>query len=686
MFIGELNQDIKTLPGVGKKTREDYENLDIGTIADLIQTMPRGYEDRSHRICIGRQNDEDGSWTNTFVRAESVTEFGPARKNVKIIVRDTENNQKAFLMGFNRTYLSKTVFPGAFYHLYANITPYGTGLTSSQFELKPVREEDIMVAGDMLLDQGILPVYGLSGSLTQKIIRRDMKNALAKASFDDEIPQRLLDKYRLMPLDRAIREIHFPSSDKNLKEARRSLAFREVFYLQLEAKRRPPVQRKRQAIDSRIYDAEKRLIESLPFELTTDQIKVLEEIRRDMSGEESMNRLLQGDVGSGKTLVAWVSALHAICDGAQVAFMAPTELLARQHAQVADALFRNSGVRVAFLNGEVHGKPRQILLDQLKAGNIDLLIGTHALFSRDVEYRNLRYVIIDEQHRFGVEQRRALLEKGIEPDVLLMTATPIPRTLALTVFGNLNVSTIKTMPKGRLPVKTYLVDDSKREDMYRAVGVEMERGHQAYFVYPRIDDEGNSDLRDVISMYEFLSREKYPQFRGTLIHSRLPEDEKIAILNDFSEGKLDYLVSTSVVEVGIDVPNATCMVVEHSENFGLSALHQLRGRVGRSNLQSWCFLAYEQTITEDGKKRLSVLRRTNDGFEIAEEDLKIRGPGELAGLKQSGFLHLKYADLEKDVSMMATARDEVDAILASDPGLLSLENAVIRRVLGLKTA
>ena len=686
MFIGELNQDIKTLPGVGKKTREDYANLDIGTVSDLIQTMPRGYEDRSHRICIGRQNDEDGSWTNTFVRAESVTEFGPARKNVKIIVRDTENNQKAFLMGFNRTYLSKTVFPGAFYHLYANITPYGTGLTSSQFELKPVREEDIMVAGDMLLDQGILPVYGLSGSLTQKIIRRDMKNALAKASFEDEIPQRILDKYRLMPLDRAIREIHFPSSDKTLKEARRALAFREVFYLQLDAKRRPPVQRKRQAIDSRIYDAEKKLIESLPFELTGDQVKVLDEIRKDMSGEESMNRLLQGDVGSGKTLVAWVSALHAICDGAQVAFMAPTELLARQHAQVADALFKNSGVRVAFLNGEVHGKPRQILLDQLRAGNIDLLIGTHALFSKDVEYRNLRYVIIDEQHRFGVEQRRALLEKGIEPDVLLMTATPIPRTLALTVFGNLNVSTIKTMPKGRLPVKTYLVDDSKREDMYRAVGVEMQRGHQAYFVYPRIDDEGNSDLRDVISMYEFLSKEKYPQFCGTLIHSRLPEDEKIAILNDFSAGKLDYLVSTSVVEVGIDVPNATCMVVEHSENFGLSALHQLRGRVGRSSLQSWCFLAYEQTITEDGKKRLSVLRRTNDGFEIAEEDLKIRGPGELAGLKQSGFLHLKYADLEKDVSMMATARDEVDAILASDPGLLSLENAVIRKVLGLKKA
>ena len=684
MFIGELKQDIRILTGVGKKTREEYSNLGIQTIADLISCTPRGYEDRSHRICIGRQNSDDGCWTNTFVRVESVSEFGSGRKNVKIIVRDTENNHKAFLMGFNRPYLSKTVFPGGFYHLYANVTVYGTGLTSSQFELKPVREDDL-IAGDVLLDQGILPVYPLSGTLTQKTVRRDMKAALAVArDLEDEIPRTLMEKYGLMPLDRAIREIHFPSSDKTLTQARRALAFREVFYLQLDAKRRPSSGRKRSATSEKIHKAETDFISRLPFELTDDQVKVLAEIRHDMAQPESMSRLLQGDVGSGKTLVAWISALHAICSGAQVAFMAPTELLARQHAQVADSLFRGTGISVAFLNGEVQGKPRQILLDQLKAGNIDLLIGTHALFSKDVVYRNLRYVIIDEQHRFGVEQRRALLDKGIDPDVLLMTATPIPRTLALTVFGNLNVSTIRTMPKGRLPVITYLVDGSKRDKMYEAVGVEMQRGHQAYFVYPRIDDEGSSGLRDVQTMYDFLSREKYPQFRGTLIHSRLPEDEKIAILNDFSAGKLDYLVSTSVVEVGIDVPNATCMVVEHSEIFGLSALHQLRGRVGRSTLQSWCFLAYEDSITEDGKKRLSVLRRTNDGFEIAEEDLKIRGPGELSGLRQSGFLHLKYADLEKDVSLMSMARDEVETILSNDPGLISLDNSVIRRVLALR--
>ena len=356
-----------------------------------------------------------------------------------------------------------------------------------------MREEELIT--DIGLNQGILPVYPLSGSLTQKTIRRDVKAALSIAKdIEDELPEALIEKHHLMRLDKALREIHFPTSEHNLKEARKALAFREVFYLQLQSKRRPANEKQRQRIEERQTVKEMTFIKRLPFNLTDDQLKVLDEIRADMSKGDSMNRLLQGDVGSGKTLVAWVSALHAICSGAQVAFMAPTELLARQHAQTAERLFRDFGVNVAFLNGEVHGKSRQLLLEQLKEGNIDLLIGTHALFSKDVQYKNLRYVIIDEQHRFGVEQRQALLEKGEDPDVLLMTATPIPRTLALTVFGGLNVSTIKTMPAGRLPIKTYLVDDSKRQKMYKAVGVEMQRGHQAYFVYPRTDVEGNSNL------------------------------------------------------------------------------------------------------------------------------------------------------------------------------------------------
>lgn len=687
MFVNLLTQSVGELVGVGKKTLSDYSNLGISTFCDLISNVPKAYEDRSQRVCIGKSSES--IWVNTIVRVENISTFGHARKDVKIVVRDQFSGHKAFLMGFNRPFLLKFIFVGSFYHLYACVGKYGTALQATQFELSYVPESQVFneTAVSLVLNGGILPVYSLSGSLTQKAIRRDVKTVLAKYSseIEDELPQYLIDKYLLMPLGRAFEEIHFPSSEAALKRARRTLAFREVFYLQLNTKRKISQSIERKPIPKLITLPESNFIKDLPFSLTSDQIKVLDEIRTDMASEYSMNRLLQGDVGSGKTLVAWISALHVITQGYQAAFMAPTELLARQHAQVADALYKKRGIRIAYLDGEVHGRPREALLKELSLGNIDLLIGTHALFSKDVVYKNLRYVIIDEQHRFGVEQRQSLLSKGVDPDVLLMTATPIPRTLALTVFGNLNVSTIKTMPKGRLPIVTYLVDEDRRDDMYNAVGVEMKRGHQAYFVYPRIDDEGNSDLRDVTTMYDFLSRVKFPSYRGALIHSRLPEDEKINILNRFAMGELDFLVSTSVVEVGIDVPNATCMVIEHSEMFGLSALHQLRGRVGRSNLQSWCFLVYEKTISDDGKKRLSVLKRTNDGFEIAEEDLKIRGPGEISGLRQSGFFHLKYANLETDVSMMATCRDEVESLLQRDPGLLEMDNAVIRKVLALNS-
>ncbi len=686
MFVELLTQSVGELVGVGKKTLSDYSNLGISTFCDLIENVPKAYEDRSQRVCIGKSSES--TWVNTIIRVENISTFGRARKDVKIIVRDQFSGHKAFLMGFNRPFLLKSIFVGSFYHLYACIGKYGTSLQAAQFELSYVPESQVLddTAISLVLNGGILPVYSLSGSLTQKAIRRDVKTVLAKYSskIDEELPPYLIDKYHLMPLGKAFEEIHFPSNEISLREARNTLAFREVFYLQLNTKRKIyKTQNERLPIPKQTSLFESNFIKALPFSLTSDQIKVLDEIRTDMASEYSMNRLLQGDVGSGKTLVAWISALHAISQGYQVAFMAPTELLARQHAQVADSLYKNLGIRSAYLDGEVHGRPREALLKELSLGNIDLLIGTHALFSKNVVYKNLRYVIIDEQHRFGVEQRQTLLAKGVDPDVLLMTATPIPRTLALTVFGNLNVSTIKTMPKGRLPIVTYLVDEDRRNNMYNAVGVEMKRHHQAYFVYPRIDDNGNSDLRDVTTMFDFLSHVKYPSFKGALIHSRLSDDEKINILDRFARGELDFLVSTSVVEVGIDVPNATCMVVEHSELFGLSALHQLRGRVGRSNLQSWCFLVYEKTISEDGKKRLSVLKRTNDGFEIAEEDLKIRGPGEISGLRQSGFFHLKYANLETNISMMATCRDEVETLLQKDPGLLELDNSVIRKVLAL---
>ena len=683
MTFNDLKKtDISSLTGVGPKARESYALLGIESVADLITFLPKGYQDRTQRVCIGCQVP-GGNLTNTYVQVISKSFFGKGLKNIKAVVQDTQNNVRAELLGFNRAFLDHVLYAGSYYSLYANQMPSDgfKRIQFSQFEIKPVTEFQI---NGSIADASILPVYPLAGSLTQKSLRRDIRNALLLCeTIEDDLPSYIMEKYRLISRDSAIRKLHFPADVKDITCARNTMAFSEVFYMQLLAMRKD-VRQTRRATGKRIYDIEKKFIESLPFELTSDQIKVLDEIRTDMSLSQSMNRLLQGDVGSGKTLVAWISALHAIAEGQQVAFMAPTELLAGQHAQNAAALFENSGINIAYLDGQVKSASRKNLLKELADGNINLIIGTHALFSKDVVYRNLGYVIIDEQHRFGVEQRAMLFQKGQNPDILLMTATPIPRTLALTIYGNLDVSTIKTMPAGRLPVMTYTVDSNHRQAMYDAVKSELEKGHKAYFVCPRIDadeEENDSYVKDVTTTFENLSK-IFSSFKGRLIHSKIPDEDKFTILDDFSHGKTDFLVATSVIEVGIDVPDATCMVIEHAENFGMSALHQLRGRVGRSSLQSYCFLAHDDNLTEDAKKRLSVLKHSNDGFEIAEEDLKIRGPGEITGLRQSGFNNLKYASLEKDLTMMSQARDEVIEILKTDSGLLDIEHAVIRRTLG----
>ncbi|MDX9824239.1 MAG: ATP-dependent DNA helicase RecG, partial [Sphaerochaeta sp.] len=582
------------------------------------------------------------------------------------------------LLCFGRNFLEKTIKVGRIYYLYGSVKDNRGELQCSQFELYPATED-----GDFPKQFGrILPIYPLRGSLSQRLIRANVKAVLASVdTFEDELTASMRDRYHLMTTDQAIRAYHFPPSIEVLQQARRTLALTELFYLQLVARRHKSlVQRSAKTGPSIPTKLELKFIEGLPFSLTADQITSLKEIREDLDSEIPMNRLLQGDVGSGKTLVAWISALHVLSQGAQVAFMAPTELLARQHAESAAALLQDLGIRLAFLTGSVKNKERRLLLEAIKEGEVDIVIGTHALFSAEVAFKNLRYVIIDEQHRFGVEQRLALLEKAQVPDLLLMTATPIPRTLSLTVFGNLNVSTLKTMPPGRKPVITHLVNEQSRKRMYQAVGVEFQRGHQAYFVYPRIDDSGESDLRDVTNMYEFLKNE-YPDVPSALIHSKLDEDEKVRILKEYQGGRLSYLVSTSVVEVGIDIPNATCMVIEHADRFGLSALHQLRGRVGRSVLQSYCFLVFGNELTDEAKQRLKVMKESNDGFFIAEQDLLIRGPGELTGTRQSGYLKLIYASLTEDLPLIEIARNEADLILERDPGLLLVEHEPIRAVL-----
>lgn len=684
MFVRQLNQSITTLRGVGKALGESYRALGVTLWQDLLLLAPRDYEDRRQVITLNQI--EHNGLVNTVVEVVHHSYFGFGKKRtLKVTVRELEGHSptEAELLCFGRNFLANILQVGGHFYLHGHFQYNYRQLQSSQFEMLPLAPD-----GSIPPPFGqILPLYPLSGILTQRVIRRDIAAILSQSeSFAEELPDYIIERCQLLSTDQAIRELHRPTNQQLLVQAKRTLAFTELFYLQLIGRRKRSANAERQVAPlladlHQLSALEEQFIKSLPFNLTADQESVLAEIRADLATSTPMNRLLQGDVGAGKTLVAWISALRVIATKGQVAFMAPTELLARQHAEKAAELLEPLGVSVAFLTGSVNTSARKLLLGALKAGQIDIIIGTHALFSQDVIFNNLRYIIIDEQQRFGVVQRISLLEKAETPDVLLMTATPIPRTLALTVFGDLDVSTIRMLPQGRLPVVTYLVSAKNRLRMYESIGVEFRRGHQAYFVYPRIDAEGKSTLRDVESMYAELTTNIYPGVKAKLIHSRLPEEEKVEILRSFAAQEISYLVSTSVVEVGIDIPNATCMVVEHAERFGLSALHQLRGRVGRSTLQSYCFLVYEENLSEEGRERLMVMKQSNDGFEIAEKDLLIRGPGEIAGLKQSGFLKLRFASLTSNIELIGEAKGVVDELLAQDENLSESRHQVIRALL-----
>ncbi len=661
---------ITEAPGIGRKAAEDLLSLGVSSLSDMLRFRPRAYDDRRTERRFRDASIDDPS-VSCRITVMGHSEFSSkAGRTLKVTAMDDDGTRVEILC-FNRYFLKQQLRTGSVWYIYGKAMRNRGVYQISSFEIKRTKEE----AGI----GRILPIYPLTGCLSEKMMRNAADYAISALSpIPDELPSEMYERLRLMHHSQAYSCIHFPSTMEEARNALSTLAFTELLLLELEVLRKKPqreITRK-----SELTGLERKLLASLPFQLTEDQVAASDEIRKDLDSPTPMNRLLQGDVGSGKTLVAWLTALHAIAQGRQVAFMAPTELLARQHADGAADLLSPLGIRIAFITGSVRGESRKLLLRSLKEGTTDLVIGTHALFSEDVVFRKLGYVIIDEQHRFGVQQREALRQKGERADILSMTATPIPRSLALTLFADYSVSVLRSMPKGRIPIRTYLVSEEKRENMYESVGVEFKRSHQAYFVYPRIDDEGESDLRDVTSMFEFL-REKYPGVPSALIHSKLPDDEKMSILRSFKEKKLMYLVATSVVEVGIDIPAATCMIIEHAERFGLAALHQLRGRVGRSTLPSYCFLVYSKNLTDEAKARLRVMKETNDGFRIAEKDLEIRGPGEITGEKQAGFLHLHFASLTSDLDLVEKARTEADRIVKEDRGLLKAENAVLREAL-----
>ncbi|MEJ5188213.1 MAG: ATP-dependent DNA helicase RecG [Breznakiellaceae bacterium] len=701
MFVRELRAHLESLPGIGPHVAARLAKLGITSVASLLTYYPRDWEDRSRRIPLKDYQKEPVVCTQVRVVAHDWIQTRPGmfakgkdQRILKIYVED--ETAQAVLVCFNRPFLERQLLVGKSYWLWGQFQYRYGELQSSNFEFEAVHDTH----QPPRLFGKILPIYGLTEGLSQNQLRTIMQRALDRYGphIEGELPAFLVKKYNLLPTAEALRAVHFPLNQEELEQARQTLIYQELFYLELLIGRRAQNRRvhgESQGIKNRegaasvltargLFPLQETLLRRLPFPLTPGQRQAINDINKDMIGPIPMARLIQGDVGCGKTLVSFFAVLAARELGGQTALMAPTELLARQHAENAARLLEPLGLHVAFLTGNIKAQGRSHLLKALAAGDIDLVVGTHALFSQDVVYHRLQLVIIDEQHRFGVLQRSQILAKGNNPDLLMMSATPIPRTLALTVFGDLEVSTIHDMPGGRKPVKTHLAKQSSEQRVYDFVRRELEKGHQAYFVYPLIDEgtsEVTANLKDAQSMAERLAREVYPEYKVALIHSRLEEEKKREIMEAFRKGEIHVLVATSVVEVGVDVPNATCMVVEHAERFGLAALHQLRGRVGRGADQAYCFLVYSDNLSEDGKHRLTTMLHHQDGFIIAEEDLKIRGPGHLAGKEQSGYFTLGMADPIRDVETLQKARHDAFAIIEKDPGLLLPDHTVLREVL-----
>ena len=685
MLIGEIQTPVSNLYGAGKTTIEQLTRLGIATVGDLLRFWPRAWEDRSRYNTLSEWNAFHK--LNVPVTIMDQQWFGYGRmKTLKLVISDSEG-VRGELACFNRPFLEKAFPEGTKALVYGSFSVKYGAIQSSSFDIEKYDTAE----------RRILPVYPLTQGLTQTKLRKLIEQALNSYArgIDSELPADVLNKYGYPDKRAVLFAMHRPASLEEAEAARTALIFEEFFLYEaavgmraLERRGvlpRTPVRDDASAGTAQSAGAlqyaysplQKELLSRLPFTLTGDQQVVTAEINADIDGTAPAARLIQGDVGSGKTLVAFLACVKVIEGGGQAALMAPTELLARQHADTAAKLLEPLGIRLAFLTGNLKAAGRSQLLQQLAAGNIDLIIGTHALFSAQTLYKNLRMVVIDEQHRFGVLQRSAIIQKGIDsgkkaPHFLMMSATPIPRTLALSMFGDLDISVIKTMPPGRKPVITYVASESKAEKVYYFIGQDILAGKQAYFVYPIIEDSDTFNLKSAEDMFAELTRD-FPHHRLALIHSKVPEEEARTIMQEFRSGAIHILVATSVIEVGVDVPNATCMVIEHADRFGLSALHQLRGRIGRGSDQSYCFLLYGKNITETGMARLKVMANTTDGFVIAEEDLKLRGPGDIGGVEQSGYCGFELADPIRDFALLEKARIAAFEMLAAQRGLYQQE-------------
>ena len=659
---------VRYLKGVGPKTAERFEKLGILTLSDLLCHYPRRYLDFSKPYSIA----EAPADTECVVKAEVFAKPGGrilpgGRRMERITAGDDVSSLE--ITWFNNPYAAQKLELGQEYYFQGIVTG---GMLRRQM-VNPQVRTDAQVKSSPF--EAVYPqTEGLTSSAIAKCVRQLLPHA---ELLPDPLPSEMLKKYRLLSKADAVRAIHCPATEEEAFAARRRLIYEELLVLQLGIGRMKNHGAASTGAPMKKADASP-FWESLSFSPTGAQRRAVEEILTDMSGETSMNRLLQGDVGSGKTLVAAAAIWACIRAGYQAALLAPTEILASQHAENLNRLLSPFGMRVALLTGGMKAAARRTTLAAIRDDEADLIVGTHAILSEGVAFARLGLAVVDEQHRFGVRQRGLLAEKAANPHLLVMSATPIPRTLGLLMYGDLDISILDELPPGRKPVKTRCITGKKRADLYGFLDREIDSGRQVYIVCPAIEDAGGSGLNAVKSYYEDIAKAYLPDRRVGLMHGKLKPKEKAEVMDDFKSGRLDALVSTTVIEVGVDVPNATVMVIENAERYGLSALHQLRGRVGRGAAESWCFLVSDN-VSESVQKRLKFLCSTSDGFAVAQYDLETRGPGDFFGSRQHGLPTLQIADLMNDTRTLHAAQSEAVALLAEDPLLERPEHALLAR-------
>lgn len=669
----DLKQNVQYVKGVGPNKAKLLHNIGVNTLEDLITYFPRTYEDRSKPKEIASLVDGEEALIEVMATSNmSEIRIGKSRTILKLIVRDESG--ACVITWFNQKYLKGKFKVGEKYKFYGKAQiKYGkVEMVNPVFDV----ENSSKNTGK------IIPIYPLTYSLTQNAIRSAIENGLklVEGKLEETMPEYLLKEYHLEERNKAMKQIHFPSDFEEYNHARKRLVFEELLSMQLALSGlKNKYDNESDGIEYSRDVHMSDVINQLLFKLTKAQLKVLEEIDGDMEKKKPMNRLLQGDVGSGKTIVSIITAYKAVKCGYQAAIMAPTAILAEQHMQEFSKILEPFGIKCELLLGGTRAKKRREILEELENGTIQVLIGTHALLVEDVVFHNLGLVVTDEQHRFGVRQRSSIVAKGNNPDVLVMTATPIPRTLALILYGDLDISIIDELPPNRKKIETFAVTKSMEERVNNFIRKNIDEGRQVYIVCPLVEETEEIEAKAVVELAEKYKLETFSNYKVEYLHGKMKQKEKDEIMHEFKEGNIDILISTTVIEVGVNVPNASLMVIENAEHFGLAQLHQLRGRVGRGEYQSYCVLKYEGK-SENTRQRMKIMTQTNDGFVIAEKDLELRGSGEFFGTKQHGIPEFKIANLFEDMETLKSVQSVVLKIENNDPKLEKEENKCLRKL------